>query len=117
MFIENWLRGIGHFVHEGVVEDSATAEISRSQVWQYVHHRVRLEDTNDIVTPKLVLSIINEIAAERVQLLTAEDRQAGEERWRVASTMLEEIVTLPKPPAFITSYLDEQQTWFARTRE
>ena len=32
LFVEAWLRGQGHFFLEGAVEDSATAEISRSQV-------------------------------------------------------------------------------------
>nr|XP_022322917.1 uncharacterized protein LOC111124359 [Crassostrea virginica] len=35
LFIEAWLRGQGHYYFEGAVEDSATAEISRSQIWQW----------------------------------------------------------------------------------
>lgn len=40
LFIEAWLRGKGHYIFRGAVEDSATAEISRSQVWQWIRHRV-----------------------------------------------------------------------------
>ena len=34
LFVEAWLRGQGHFLLDGAVEDSATAEISRSQVFK-----------------------------------------------------------------------------------
>ena len=40
LFIEAWLRESGTFVFRGAVEDSATAEISRSQVWQWIYHQV-----------------------------------------------------------------------------
>ena len=40
LFIHAWLSGRGQFVYRGRVEDSATAEISRSQLWQWVRHRV-----------------------------------------------------------------------------
>ena len=42
LFIHSWLRhGNGQFVLDGAIEDSATAEISRSQVWQWLYHQVR----------------------------------------------------------------------------
>lgn len=40
LFLYNWLNGIGHFALENCVEDSATAEISRSQIWQWIRHKV-----------------------------------------------------------------------------
>ena len=40
LFIAAWLGGRGQFVYRGKVEDSATAEISRSQLWQWCRHRV-----------------------------------------------------------------------------
>lgn len=39
-FVANWLRGVGHFELAGAVEDSATAEISRWQIWQWLRHEV-----------------------------------------------------------------------------
>ena len=43
LFIYSWIAdGIGHFVLDGAVEDSATAEISRSQIWQWIYHQVGL---------------------------------------------------------------------------
>ena len=36
-YIESWLRGVGAAAIDDLMEDAATAEISRSQVWQWVH--------------------------------------------------------------------------------
>ena len=43
-YLESWLRGIGAAAIANLMEDTATAEIARSQVWQWVHHDVRLAD-------------------------------------------------------------------------
>jgi malate synthase len=37
-YIESWLRGVGAAAIDNLMEDAATAEISRSQVWQWVAH-------------------------------------------------------------------------------
>lgn len=41
LFIYHWLSGMGVFYFKGAVEDSATAEISRSQLWQWIRFNVR----------------------------------------------------------------------------
>jgi malate synthase len=38
-YVESWLRGVGAAAIDNLMEDAATAEISRSQVWQWVHAR------------------------------------------------------------------------------
>jgi malate synthase len=43
-YIEAWLRGTGCVPLHNLMEDAATAEISRAQVWQWLHHGARLED-------------------------------------------------------------------------
>src|SRR5207245_6904612 len=43
-YIEAWLRGIGCVPLYHLMEDAATAEISRAQVWQWIRHGARLED-------------------------------------------------------------------------
>lgn len=43
LFIYHWFEGKGHFFLNGAVEDSATAEICRSQIWQWIRHSVRLK--------------------------------------------------------------------------
>lgn len=42
LFIYHWLSGSGVFFYDGAVEDSATAEISRSQLWQWIRFSVRI---------------------------------------------------------------------------
>jgi malate synthase len=52
-YISSWLRGNGAAAINNLMEDAATAEISRSQVWQWVYHGVTL-DTGETVTADLV---------------------------------------------------------------
>lgn len=52
-YLGSWLRGVGAAAINNLMEDAATAEIARSQVWQWVRHGVRLNDgaplTRDLV--------------------------------------------------------------------
>ncbi len=56
-YLEAWLRGSGAVPINNLMEDAATAEISRAQLWQWVHHAVKLED-GSVVTRALVLQTI-----------------------------------------------------------
>jgi malate synthase len=51
-YLESWLRGVGAAAIDNLMEDAATAEISRSQIWQWVHHGA--------VKPELVRRILAE---------------------------------------------------------
>ena len=53
-YISSWLRGNGAAGIYGLMEDAATAEISRSQVWQWIRHGRTLEDDGTPITPDLV---------------------------------------------------------------
>jgi malate synthase len=55
-YISSWLRGNGAAAINNLMEDAATAEIARSQVWQWVRHGAELEDGRTI-TPELVRRI------------------------------------------------------------
>ena len=65
---EAWLRGVGCVPLEGKMEDAATAEISRAQVWQWVRHQVKLDDGR-IVTPKLFAEAQTEVTTEIMEEL------------------------------------------------
>jgi malate synthase len=52
-YISSWLRGNGAAGIYGLMEDAATAEIARGQVWQWIRHSITL-DSGQIVTPELV---------------------------------------------------------------
>ncbi|MCO5176140.1 MAG: malate synthase A, partial [Thermomicrobiales bacterium] len=43
-YVDNWLRGTGAASIYNLMEDAATAEISRAQLWQWLHHGARLDD-------------------------------------------------------------------------
>jgi malate synthase len=59
LYLESWLRGIGAAALFNLMEDAATAEISRSQIWQWIAHGVRL-DGGEVVTRELVERIVGE---------------------------------------------------------
>jgi malate synthase len=58
-YLEAWLRGSGAVGINNLMEDAATAEISRSQVWQWLHNDVELDD-GQTVTRDLVQRLIDE---------------------------------------------------------
>ncbi len=58
-YLHAWLSGNGAAGIDHLMEDAATAEISRSQVWQWVHNEVHL-DTGEVVTRDLVERIVVE---------------------------------------------------------
>ena len=58
-YLESWLRGIGCVPLNTLMEDAATAEISRSQVWQWIRHQARLSDGTP-VTRELVSRMMRE---------------------------------------------------------
>ena len=41
LYIESWLRGVGAAAIHNLMEDAATAEISRAQLWQWIHHKAK----------------------------------------------------------------------------
>ncbi len=61
-YLSSWLGGNGAVAIFNLMEDAATAEISRSQVWQWIHNSVRLDD-GQMVTHHLVERIIAEESA------------------------------------------------------
>jgi malate synthase len=65
-YLLSWLSGTGAAAIHNLMEDAATAEISRSQVWQWAHNAVSL-NTGEIVTPELVRSVLAEVRAALVQ--------------------------------------------------
>jgi malate synthase len=64
-YIEAWLRGKGAVPLYNLMEDAATAEISRAQVWQWIHYGIALEG-GIIATPELLNRLITE-EMERVR--------------------------------------------------
>ncbi|MFJ5709127.1 malate synthase A [Streptomyces sp. NPDC093105] len=84
-YIEAWLRGLGAVAIFNLMEDAATAEISRSQIWQWINAGVVFEN-GETATPELARAV----AAEELAAIRAE---IGEEafaagRWQQAHDLL-----------------------------
>jgi malate synthase len=103
-YLEAWLRGSGAVPLYGMMEDAATAEISRAQVWQWIHHRVQLADST-MITRELVVRLVDsemarialEVGAARIRDGRFADATALFLRTATA-TSIEEFLTLPAYP-------------------
>ncbi|XP_072292334.1 malate synthase-like [Eucyclogobius newberryi] len=108
LFINAWLSGKGHFFYRGQVEDSATAEISRSQVWQWIRHRTRLEDDGRVVNRQMVAALVTVVTLE-LSVSCSSDR--AKQQLQTAADMFLEMVLKRDFPAFITTFLSEDLTF------
>ena len=92
-YIESWLRGVGAAAIDNLMEDAATAEISRSQVWQWIHQRtVTAEGTT------ITVAGVERILAD---VLTGLPREAGN-RFDDAEAVFREVALLERYPTFLT---------------
>jgi len=84
-YIEAWLRGLGAVAIFNLMEDAATAEISRSQIWQWINAEVVL-DNGEQVTAELA----RKVAAEELANIRAEigDEAFAAGNWQQAHDLL-----------------------------
>ncbi len=94
-YLENWLEGRGAVGIDNLMEDSATAEISRTQLQQWLRHQVVLEDGAPL-TPARYARLARE------ELDGLERNGAGGERRREAAALLERLVHEQVPEEFLT---------------
>ncbi|KAL1918054.1 uncharacterized protein VTP21DRAFT_3320 [Calcarisporiella thermophila] len=74
IYMEAWLRGVGCVPIYHLMEDAATAEISRSQLWQWARHSARTAEGQNVTSDWLLKLLDEEVEKLRQQL--------GEERFR-----------------------------------
>jgi malate synthase len=67
-YLEAWLKGNGCVPLYNLMEDAATAEISRTQVWQWVHHGARLEDGQPLTALRFRRIVDDELHKLRMTL-------------------------------------------------
>jgi len=107
LYLEAWLRGAGCVPLYHLMEDAATAEISRTQIWQWVHHRARLSN-GESVTAELVKRLTHD-ELQNIRTLVGPERY-GQGKFDLASKLFEEMMTQPECPEFLTlaayDYLD-----------
>lgn len=94
IYLESWLRGQGCVPIDHLMEDAATAEISRMQVWQWLTHR--------LVNPEAVIGVmLDEFYKINIAL--------GEEKsklckYQPAFNLLTKAILAPSPPEFLTTW-------------
>ena len=98
-YLEAWLRGLGCVPLHNLMEDAATAEISRAQVWQQLRHGATLDDGR-AVDRALVRKIVDE-EMDKVKKAQGAERFA-KGRFKEASKMFLEMVEAEKFPDFLT---------------
>ena len=99
LYIESWLRGVGAAAIYNLMEDAATAEISRTQVWQWVHNKAKLDDGR-VIDAKLYETIRNEEIERIRDLVGAEAYQKGQ--FTKAIEIFNELVLNDKYQEFFT---------------
>ncbi len=99
LYLESWLRGTGCVPLYNLMEDAATAEISRSQVWQWVHHGARLADGRTMTTELFRSVLGEEVAAIRERL---GEEAFGRSEVERAARLFDEMVTAERFPEFLT---------------
>ena len=98
-YLEAWLRGNGCVPINNLMEDAATAEISRAQVWQWVRHGAALSDGRT-VTPALVVQVMQEELARLKEMLGAKRFESG--KFSLAGQLFEKMMTSADFDEFLT---------------
>ncbi|MGB1242529.1 MAG: malate synthase A [Chitinophagales bacterium] len=89
LYIESWLRGNGAAAIYHLMEDAATAEISRTQVWQWIHNDAKLEDGREI-TYELYRQFLPEELDKMKAYVGAEKYENG--KFSVATDLFDRLV-------------------------
>jgi malate synthase len=100
-YLAAWLRGVGCVPIRNLMEDAATCEISRMQLWQWRTHGARLEDGRRIDFRLLQRAFDRELGALRAQVGEPMYRTG---RFELAREILESMVLTDESPEFLTAF-------------
>jgi malate synthase len=98
-YIEAWLRGNGAVPLYHMMEDAATAEISRTQLWQWIRHGASLDDGR-VVTRELVARVVDEELVRIGAEIGGERMQTG--RFADAVTLFLDLINTKELVEFLT---------------
>ena len=99
LYLEAWLRGNGCVPLYNLMEDAATSEISRTQVWQWLKNRVTLADGRTL-TPELYQQVFDEeVGAVRARLA---EEGVGAGRYELAAQLFDRMIRSEELPEFLT---------------
>ena len=96
-YVWSWLRGNGCVPIYNLMEDAATAEICRAQVWQWVRHGAKMSDGKTVTA-----ALVKEIARARTAELQEASGKGGDRRLQQACEVLEGLMTGEEFPEFLT---------------
>jgi malate synthase len=99
-YLESWLRGSGCVPIHNLMEDAATVEIARAQVWQWIQHPAGMLNDGRKVTIELFRQIARE-ERERVESLLSQEQRATR-RFQDAARILDEIISDNEFVEFLT---------------
>lgn len=106
-YLAAWLNGNGAVAIYNLMEDTATAEISRSQLWQWLHNPTATMEDNRRLTPELYRSLLVE---EQAKIQAAPGNGYAQYPFGKAETLLNQLVLDPQFTDFLTipgsEYLD-----------
>src|SRR5436309_2889644 len=99
-YLESWLRGSGCVPINNLMEDAATVEISRAQIWQWIHHpKGILEDGR-----KVTIELYQELAKDELEKirLAVGEQQFAKRKFQTAAEILDKIITDDQFVEFLT---------------
>lgn len=99
-YLAAWLSGTGCVPINDLMEDAATAEISRMQVWQWIKHRAWISDFHNYVTLEFVFMLIGE-ELDKIKTAVGYARYSSGQYQRAANIFFT-MVKRPEPPEFFT---------------
>ena len=95
-YTEAWLRGVGCIPLNNAMEDAATAEISRAQIWQWQVHAITTQDDGAIITKARIRSMVKD-ETERQKF----QNKSG--KWSLAGKLVADMFTKDELDDFLTS--------------
>jgi malate synthase len=98
-YLESWLLGLGCVPIYNLMEDAATAEISRTQVWQWLHHGAHLNDGRKITTDLIRETIASQL--QHIRSLVGE-RRFEQGKFQTAAQLFEQMMTSSRLQDFLT---------------
>lgn len=98
-YMESWLNGNGCVPIYHLMEDAATAEISRAQLWQWIHHQAMLDDKTPITASLFDLQVPSVL--DKIRTVVGEDR-FKQGRYPEAAELIGQLVKSPQFTEFLT---------------
>lgn len=100
LYIASWLRGVGAAAIHNLMEDAATAEISRAQVWQWIHHSVRTQEGR--LVDRAYVELILEDEISKIKATVGEEGFVSDQ-YAEAETLFRDLIFQKEFSEFLTT--------------